>query len=109
MSTTAIHTLTYTNSTKQRRLIIVEPWALEYWIEPDEKVEIHAHGLDQEVGIDHSDVRIDPMGGEGVRVHLHLARWKGARTHEWATPDRPHRMTNEGSALTPPSRQMEMY
>ena len=36
----ATQTITYTNRTNRKLLIILEPWAEEYWIEPDQPVDI---------------------------------------------------------------------
>jgi hypothetical protein len=35
-----VQTLTYSNRTQSRLLIILEPWAEQYWIEPGEQVEV---------------------------------------------------------------------
>jgi hypothetical protein len=32
--------ITYTNRTQGKLLVILEPWAEEYWIEPDQPVDI---------------------------------------------------------------------
>jgi len=35
-----IQKITYTNRTQGKLLVIIEPWAEEYWIEPDQPVDI---------------------------------------------------------------------
>jgi hypothetical protein len=35
-------TLTYANRTQRRVLLIIEPWAEEYWVEPDDLIKIEA-------------------------------------------------------------------
>jgi len=34
----------YTNRTRHKQLVIVEPWAWEYWIEPDDPVDVEVRG-----------------------------------------------------------------
>jgi hypothetical protein len=38
----AVGKITYTNRTGHRLRIILEPWAEEYWIEPDDPIDIVA-------------------------------------------------------------------
>jgi hypothetical protein len=37
-----MRSLTFTNRSNHRVLIIFEPWAEQYWIEPGQQVDIHA-------------------------------------------------------------------
>lgn len=50
MSTAQI--LTYTNRTRDRVLLILEPWAEQYWIEPGGRVDIKVSGGKQGYNIE---------------------------------------------------------
>jgi hypothetical protein len=39
----AIQTIAYANRTATRLLIILEPWAEQYWLAPGDQIEIKAH------------------------------------------------------------------
>jgi hypothetical protein len=40
----ATQTIAYANRSATRLLIILQPWAEQYWLEPGDQIEIEAHG-----------------------------------------------------------------
>jgi hypothetical protein len=54
-----IRTLSYENKTDKKLLLIVEPWAEQYWLPPGEKVDIVGQG-----GESGSDFQLNQSDGE---------------------------------------------
>jgi hypothetical protein len=69
--------LTYTNRTPDRLLLIIEPWAEEHWIDPDEQVyiEVLNGNPGNHLEIEHTDEGLTVHGWEGTVVN----RRRGAK------------------------------
>jgi hypothetical protein len=67
MNTT--QTITYGNGTATRLLIILEPWAEQYWIEPADRVDIKAHSsVPGQLEFEHTQAGLIIYGWEGSVV-----------------------------------------
>jgi hypothetical protein len=58
---------TYTNRTQSRLLIVLEPWAEEYWIDPGEHVDIEVRN-----GVSGNHLELEDTS-EGITIH----GWEG--------------------------------
>ena len=71
--------ITYTNRTQGKLLIILEPWAEEYWIEPDQPVDIEVYNGSPggHLEIEHTPEGLIVYGWEGTLVS-NGPQWKGS-------------------------------
>jgi hypothetical protein len=62
----------YTNRTERRLLLILEPWAEWYWIEPGQQVDIEARGgvPGGHFELEHTTDGLIVYGWEGTVVHV---------------------------------------
>jgi hypothetical protein len=69
MNTT--QTITYVNGAATRLLMILEPWAEQYWIEPRDRVDITAHsGVAGHLEFEHTEAALIVYGWEGSVVRV---------------------------------------
>jgi hypothetical protein len=64
--------ITYTNRTRHRLRIILEPWAEEYWIEPNDPIDIVARNGNSRghLEIEQIDAGLIIYGWEGLVVSI---------------------------------------
>jgi hypothetical protein len=62
----------YTNRTQSKLLMIVEPWAWEYWIEPNEPVDIEVRGGSHrgQLEIEQTSEGLTICGWEGTLISV---------------------------------------
>ena len=68
----ASQTVTYTNGTQGRLLIVLEPWAEQYWVQPGEQVDIEArNGVPgHHLELEHTAEGLIVYGWEGCVVSI---------------------------------------